>query len=108
MCIDPQDVEKYKKPNSEILLKVNLKGIPCDYEELRKVFGGFIIEDCAHSCYVPGAGQGGDVALWSFQAVKTMPTGDGGMITTNDKELDKCRELTWFGVSSTWSKEKSG
>ena len=28
------------------------------------------------------------------------------MITTNDKELtDKCRELTWFGVSSTWSKE---
>ena len=105
MCIDPQDVEKYKKPNSEALIAVNQAGIPCDYEELRKVFGGFIIEDCAHSCYVPGAGQGGDVALWSFQAVKTMPTGDGGMITTNDKELaEKCRELTWFGVSSTWSR----
>jgi perosamine synthetase len=34
-----------------------------------------------------------------------MPIGDGGMITTDDKELaDKCRELTWFGVSSTWSR----
>ena len=34
-----------------------------------------------------------------------MPAGDGGMITTNDKKLaDKCREMTWFGVSSTWSR----
>ena len=37
---------------------------------------------------------------------KDNATGDGGMITTNDKELaDKCRELTWFGVSSTWSRQ---
>ena len=41
-------------------------GIPCDYEELRKVFGGFIIEDCV-IVVTYQAGQGGDVALWSFQ-----------------------------------------
>ncbi|OUU66954.1 MAG: hypothetical protein CBC24_02295 [Candidatus Pelagibacter sp. TMED64] len=105
MCIDPQDVEKYKKSNSEVLIAVNQAGVSCDYEALRKVFGGFILEDTAHSCYTPGAGQGGDVAVWSFQAVKTMPCGDGGMITSNDKELiEKCREMTWFGVSSTWSR----
>ena len=105
LCIDPEDVERYKKPNSEALIAVNQAGVPCDFEELRKVFGGFIIEDTAHSCYTPGAGQGGDVAVWSFQAVKTMPCGDGGMITSNDKELiEKCREMTWFGVSSTWSR----
>ena len=111
LCIDPDDVEKYKKSNSELLISVNEAGVPCDYEALRKVFGGFILEDTAHSCYTPGAGLGGDAAVWSFQAVKTMPCGDGGMITTNDKELiDKCKEMTWFGVSSTWSRSqgKSG
>ena len=111
LCIDPEDVDKYKKSNSEVLIAVNEAGVPCDYEALRKVFGGFILEDTAHSCYTPGAGLGGDAAVWSFQAVKTMPCGDGGMITTNDKELiDKCKEMTWFGVSSTWSRSqgKSG
>lgn len=104
-CIDPKDVEKYKKPNSEVMIAVNQAGVPCDFKKLRKVFGGFILEDTAHSCFTPGAGQGGDVAVWSFQAVKTMPMGDGGMITTNDKVLaEKCREMTWFGVSSTWSR----
>jgi|TARA_B100000073_G_scaffold1317_1_gene1176 perosamine synthetase len=107
LCIDPEDVEKYKKPNSEVMIAVNEAGVPADYEALRKVFGGFILEDCAHSCWTPGAGQGGDVAVWSFQAVKTMPCGDGGMITSNDKELiEKCREMTWFGVSSTWSRSQ--
>ena len=105
LCIDPESVERYKKPNSEVLIAVNQAGVPADYEAIRKVFGGFILEDTAHSCYTPGAGLGGDAAVWSFQAVKTMPTGDGGMITTNDKQLaDKCREMTWFGVSSTWSR----
>tara|TARA_R100000234_G_scaffold70192_1_gene43100 strand:- start:160 stop:1269 length:1110 start_codon:yes stop_codon:yes gene_type:complete len=107
MCIDPEDVERYKKPNSEVLISVNQAGVPADYEGLRKVFGGFILEDTAHSCYTPGAGLGGDAAVWSFQAVKTMPCGDGGMITSNDKDLiEKCREMTWFGVSSTWSRSQ--
>ena len=108
LCIDPEDVERYKNPNSEVLVAVNEAGVPCDYEALRKVFGGFIIEDTAHSCYTPGAGLGGDCAVWSFHAVKTLPVGDGGMITTDDKWLaDMCREMTWFGVSSTWSRTQS-
>lgn len=105
LCIDPNDVAKFKKPNSEVLISVDESGVLSDYKGLRKNFGGFIIQDCAHSCWFPGAGLDGDAAVWSFQAVKTMPAGDGGMITTNDKNLaDKCREMTWFGVSSTWSR----
>ena len=107
LCISPEDVERYKKPNSEVLISVNQAGVLPDYKSLRKVFDGFILEDCAHSCWHPGAGQNGDCAVWSFQAVKTMPTGDGGMITTNDRQLaEKCREMTWFGVSSTWSRSQ--
>ena len=105
LCINPEEVEQYKKSNSELLIAVDEAGVFCDYKELRKVFDGFILQDTAHSCYTPGAGLDGDCAVWSFQAVKTMPAGDGGMITTNDKQLaDKCREMTWFGVSSTWSR----
>ncbi|SVA91939.1 uncharacterized protein METZ01_LOCUS144793 [marine metagenome] len=109
LCIDPEDVALYKKPNSEVLIAVDEAGVSADYLNLRKNFGGFIIQDCAHSCWSPGAGLDGDAAVWSFQAVKTMPAGDGGMITTNDKQLaDRCREMTWFGVSSTWSRLSGG
>ena len=105
LCIDATDVDKFKKPNSEMLIAVNYSGVLCDYRELRKVFGGFILEDCAHSCYTSGAGLGGDAAVWSFQAVKTLPTGDGGMITTDDKWLaDRCRDMSWFGISTTWDR----
>ena len=107
LCIDPYDVQKHLKKNSEVLISVDQAGVLADYKNLRKVFGGFILQDCAHSCWTPGAGLGGDAAVWSFQAVKTMPAGDGGMITTNDKKLaDRCREMSWFGVSSTWSRAK--
>ena len=100
-----EEVDKWKKPNSEALIAVNMAGIPAPIDEIRKVFGGFIIEDCAHSCYTEGAGTKGDVAVWSFQAVKTLPIGDGGMITLNDDKLaNKIREMLWFGVASTWSR----
>ena len=103
--ITAEEVEKWKRHNSEVCVAVNMAGIPAPIDEIRKVIGGFIIEDCAHSCYTEGAGTKGDVAVWSFQAVKTLPIGDGGMITLNDDKLaNKIREMLWFGVSSTWSR----
>ena len=70
-----------------MIIAVNHAGVPAPINEIRTFFDGFILEDCAHSCYTPGAGQQGDIAVWSFQAVKTMPCGDGGMITTNNKKI---------------------
>ena len=105
MCIDPEDVRKHITPNTKAIIAVNQAGIPAPIDEIRKFYDGLIIEDCAHSCYTEGAGSKGDVAIWSFQAVKTMPCGDGGMITLNDEKLyHKLKEMTWFGVSSTFSR----
>jgi dTDP-4-amino-4,6-dideoxygalactose transaminase len=105
LCLDPEDVKKYIKPNTKAIIAVNHAGTPAPIQEIRKFFDGVIIEDCAHSCYTPGAGMQGDVAVWSFQAVKTMPCGDGGMITTNDKDLyEKLVPMTWLGISSTYSR----
>ena len=107
MCLDPEDVKKHLKPNTKAIIAVNQAGVPAPIDEIRKFYDGLIIEDCAHSCYTPGAGTKGDVAVWSFQAVKTMPCGDGGMITTNDKELyDKLVPMTWLGITSTYSRVK--
>ena len=107
MCLDPEDVRRSLKPNTKALIAVNQAGVPTPIDEIREFYDGLIIEDCAHSCYTPGAGMKGDVAVWSFQAVKTMPCGDGGMITTNDKELyEKLIPLTWLGITSTYSRVK--
>jgi dTDP-4-amino-4,6-dideoxygalactose transaminase len=105
MCIDPEDVRKHITPNTKAVIVVNEAGYPADVDSIREFYDGLIIEDCAHSCYTKGAGMKGDVAIWSFQAVKTMPCGDGGMITLNDEALyNKLKEMTWFGVSSTYSR----
>jgi len=105
MNINPDDVKKHLTPKSDVLIAVNQAGVPAPIDDIRKFYDGYIIEDCAHSCYTSGAGLKGDCAVWSFQAVKTMPSGDGGMITLNDEKLyNKLKEMTWFGVSSTFSR----
>jgi len=44
----------------------------------------------------------GDIVVWSFQAVKSLPTGDGGMITTNDEAIaKKLKNLIWLGVEKS-------
>ena len=106
--ICPEDVKKNLKSNTNALIAVNYSGVLAPIEEIRKFYDGFILEDCAHSCYTKGAGSRGDAAVWSFQAVKTMPCGDGGMITTDDKELyEKLIPMTWMGVTSTYSRVKN-
>ena len=108
LCIDPKSVKENLSPNTKAIIAVNMAGVPAKIDEIRNFYDGFIIEDCAHSCYTYGAGSKGDVAIWSFQAVKTMPCGDGGMITTNDKELyEKLVPMSWMGISSTHERTKN-
>jgi len=110
MCLDVEDVKHSITPNTKAIIAVNQAGVPAPIDEIREFYDGFIIEDCAHSCpLTDGAGTKGDVAIWSFQAVKTMPCGDGGMITLNDEKLyNKLKEMTWFGVTSTYSRINKG
>lgn len=84
--------------NTKAIIAVDCHGRLADIDGIRKKFNGLIIEDAAHAMYTPGAGKG-DMTVWSFQGVKTMPTGDGGMITTNNEELyKKLKPLSWLGI----------
>lgn len=105
--IDPTDTLLSMKMDTACIIVVDMAGILAPIKELRKFYNGLIIEDAAHACYTKGAGRDADVTVWSFHAVKTLPTGDGGMITTDDGDLyEKLSSMTWFGVTSTRDREK--
>ena len=100
--LDPADVKDYIDTDTGAIISINYAGIQSNIDELKRHYSGLIIEDCALSCYSPGAGLKGDVSVWSFQAVKTLSCGDGGMITTNDSALyDKLKPMINFGIPST-------
>lgn len=97
LCIDPEAIRVTK--DTKAIIAVDSHGRLADIDGLREKFDGLIIEDAAHAMYTPGAGKKGDITVWSFQAVKSMPIGDGGMITTNDETIyNKLRTLTWLGI----------
>jgi len=96
-CIDPGSVEI--TPKTKAIIAVDSHGRLADIQALKRKFDGLVIEDAAHACYTPGAGKYADITVWSFQGVKTLPVGDGGMITTNDESIyKKLRSLYWLGV----------
>ncbi|RTR05041.1 DegT/DnrJ/EryC1/StrS family aminotransferase [Halomonas nitroreducens] len=82
-------------PRTRAILAVHLAGWPCDLAPLTALarqHGLAIIEDCAqaHGARYRGRSVGGlgDVAAWSFCQDKIMSTGgEGGMVTTNDRDL---------------------
>jgi dTDP-4-amino-4,6-dideoxygalactose transaminase len=103
LCIDPAAVKI--TPKTKAIIAVDSHGRLADIEGLRAKFDGLIIEDAAHAMYTPGAGRG-DITIWSFQAVKTLAMGDGGMITTNDEQIyTKLKDMSWLGIEkSTYSR----
>lgn len=100
LCLDPKSLVITDK--TKAIITVDSHGRLADIAGIREKFKGLIIEDAAHAMYTPGAGKDADIAVWSFQAVKSMPMWDGGAITTNDEEVyKKLRTLTWLGVEKS-------
>lgn len=82
-------------PATKAIMCVHLAGWPCEMDEIMKLakdHGLYVIEDCAqaHGAKYRGQSVGsiGDIGVWSFCQDKIMTTGgEGGMVTTNDREL---------------------
>lgn len=109
-----QLLKGYPKGTFKGIVPVDFAGYPHNLEEFRKVaeeYGLWILED---ACHAPGAyfidsqgkkqfcGNGcyADVAVFSFHPVKHIATGEGGMVTTNDKELyEKLLLLRTHGIT---------
>jgi perosamine synthetase len=110
--IDTTRIEAAIKPKTRAILCVHQMGMPCDLSAIVKIArarGLVVIEDaaCAIGSEVLWDGQWekigkahGDIACFSFHPRKIMSTGDGGMITTNNKDwAARCRLLRQHGMS---------
>ena len=97
LCIDPDDVIKKLSPNTAGVIVVHIAGLVCpqinELKELCREKGLFLLEDAAHAhgAMIDGrmAGTIGDAGCFSFFATKVMTTCEGGMIITNNSQLDK-------------------
>ena len=93
--ITPETVRKVLSSRTRAILCVHLAGWPCDMDGfmgLAEERALFVIEDCAqaHGARYRGRSVGsiGHVGCWSFCQDKIMTTGgEGGMVTTNDRDL---------------------
>ena len=109
LCLDPVDVERKISPKTRAVIFVGYGGRVGQLEkiiELCKKHNLKLILDAAHMSgtrmngVFPGTLPGIDVAVYSYQAVKNLPTADSGMICFAKEEHDKlCRELTWLGIN---------
>lgn len=113
-CISPNEIENAITRKTRVLIPVHFAGQPCAMEEIRDIAEDrnlYIIEDAAHSLgskwkdkegnwHSVGSCSHSDLTILSFHPVKTITTGEGGMILTNDKKLaDKCRLLRSHGIT---------
>ena len=92
--IDPADVIKKITPKTKAIMAVHLYGHPCDMDALVEICmknNLFLIEDCAEAIGTMYKGKHvgtfGDISTFSFFGNKTITTGEGGMVVTNDKTL---------------------
>jgi perosamine synthetase len=108
---DVESIEKMIKKHKDIkaIIVVHVGGYSCDMESINRLSYDYnikIIEDCAHSFGGKYKGKMiGDtenLCVWSFQAVKNLPVGDGGGISTKNEEIaKKIRRLIWLGIDKT-------
>ena len=92
--LDPEDVLRKVGPSTRAIMVVHLYGHPADMDllvALAKQHELFMIEDCAEAfgSYYKGrhVGSFGDISTYSFFGNKTITTGEGGMVVTNDETL---------------------
>lgn len=106
--IDPEDVVRHITPRTRAIMAVHLYGQSSDMEKLVKItknYHLFLIEDCAEAFGTyygdQHVGLFGDISTFSFFGNKTITTGEGGMVVTNDKTLnERVRHLRGQGLAA--------
>ena len=105
--IDINLIEQLITPRTKAIIPVHFGGNPCDMDEIKKIGNHFnlkIIEDAAHA--LPSSyknkkiGTLSDAVCFSFYATKTLTTGEGGMVTTNNSKIaEKVRIQRLHGIN---------
>lgn len=120
-CPDSLNIDLDRLPESltlgtRAIMPVHIAGLPCDLSKLAAIgrrSGLPIIHDAAHALGAKHSGRQvgstADFNCFSFYATKNLTTGEGGMVTTNNRHFrDKLRLLSLHGMSSGAWKRYSG
>ena len=108
------EIAKKESRLPKILIPVHLCGTSCDMESISKLaekYGFYIIEDASHAIggrfnnEPVGNCKYSSLTVFSFHPVKIITSGEGGIITTNDKNLaEKLYELRSHGITKNSDK----
>ncbi len=107
--MDLDDLERKINSKTAAIVIVNYGGLPVDLDRLNEIAARFkipVIQDSAHALGATYKGKQiadlTDFSIYSFQAIKHITTGDGGMLVINNPELaEKAKRLRWFGIDRT-------
>ncbi|NEC66320.1 DegT/DnrJ/EryC1/StrS family aminotransferase [Streptomyces sp. SID9727] len=102
-----EDVERVITPRTKAVVVLHYGGSPGDIVRIAsrcRELGVTLVEDaaCSVASRVEGRAVGsfGDIAMWSFDAMKVLVTGDGGMIYLKDRERAvRARRLAYHGLA---------
>lgn len=118
LCLDPEDVKRKINDKTRAVIFVGYGGRVGQLDkiiDICKEYNLKLILDAAHMAgtrvngQMPGTWDGVDVTVYSFQAVKNLPTADSGMICFRDDRYDEiCRKLTWLGINKDTYARNSG
>lgn len=119
LCLDPEDVERKINDKTRAVIFVGYGGRVGQLDkiiEICKKHNLKLILDAAHMAgtrvngICPGTWDGVDVTVYSYQAVKNLPTGDSGMICWSDEESDAItRQMAWLGINKdTYKRSNAG
>ena len=109
MNINVNHVKQLVNEKTKAIVCVHYGGLPADMKQLQKIADKWeipIIEDAAHAIGATYKGKSigsiSDFTMFSFQAIKHITTGDGGMLVVKDKNLiEKAKRIRWFGIDRT-------
>ena len=109
MNLNIEDIEKKITKKTKAIVCVDYGGVPNNYLKLISICKKNkikLISDAAHSLGTKYLNKYAciysDFTIFSFQAIKTLTTGDGGMLVIKNKELlAKAKRLRWFGIDRT-------
>lgn len=107
LCLDPESIESKITPRTRAVMFVGLGGNAGQLKEVSELCrrkGLSLILDAAHMAGTrlngKHVGSEADVTVFSFQAVKNLPTADSGMICFQSEEDDEAaRKWTWLGIN---------
>jgi dTDP-4-amino-4,6-dideoxygalactose transaminase/GNAT superfamily N-acetyltransferase len=118
--MDLNDLQQQLSPETRAIVIVHWGGMPMEMNALHKIRDLHsrqydrplpIIEDCAHAFGAEYQGRKvgtmGNLSVFSFQAIKSLTTGDGGALICPTKTMyERAKKLRWFGIDRTQSNEK--